>query len=61
MPLWHLVQGWTNRSRSECVVGGRREGQEEGTWEAAERGQRGAGPAMEADVGGERGRDQREG
>ena len=21
LPLWHLVQGWTNRSRSECVVG----------------------------------------
>lgn len=29
-------------------------------WGGGQRGQRGAGPAMEADVGGERGREQRE-
>ena len=64
LPLWHLAQGWTNGSRSDCVVGGRREGQEEGTWEAVGRwteGQRGPRPGMEADVGGERGRELRGG
>lgn len=54
LPLWHLVQGWTNRSRSECVVGGRREGQEEGTWEAAERWAEGAKGRWASD-GGRRG------
>lgn len=51
LSLWHLVQGWMNRSRSECVVGGRRDGQEEGTWEAVGRWAEGAKGRWASDGG----------